>query len=66
MNTQLTLDNMNRVLIFTLTSAGMLMDGYHYTDILCIGSLIIWLWLPAINKIEIGVLKRVNLLQKRI
>jgi len=46
------LTNANRVLIFALTSGGMLMDGAQFADVLCIVALFVWLWLPLCTRLE--------------
>lgn len=46
------LSNVNRMIIFLLTVAGILMDGFQYADILCAIALIVWLWLPLCTRIE--------------
>ncbi len=37
------LGNMNRLFIFSLTVAGLLMDGFQNADVLCTIALVIWL-----------------------
>lgn len=51
---------MNRVLIFALTVAGLLMDGYQAADILCTSALVVWLWQPLFVKFEAKALKYIN------
>ena len=46
------LSNMNRVFIFALTVAGLLMDGYQSADLLCTFALVVWLWLPQFIRLE--------------
>ena len=46
------LSNMNRLIIFSLTVAGLLMDGFQSSDIPCIIALVVWLWLPTCTRIE--------------
>lgn len=46
------LSNMNRLIIFSLTVAGLLMDGFQSPDIPCIIALVVWLWLPTCTRIE--------------
>ena len=46
------LSNVNRLIIFSLTVAGLLMDGFQSSDILCTIALIVWLWLPTCTRIE--------------
>lgn len=57
---QIILVNLNRVLIFILASAGMLMDNYQPSDLFCICSLIVWLWLPAFIQIETKILNNIS------
>jgi len=52
--------NLHRGLIFTLTLAGLLMDGYQHSDLLCTTALIVWLWLPLCIQFEANILKRVG------
>lgn len=54
------LSNMNRVFIFALTVAGLLMDGYQSADILCTFALVVWLWLPQCIKFEAKALKYIS------
>lgn len=54
------LSNMNRVFIFALTVAGLLMDGYQSADILCTFALVVWLWLPHCIKFEAKALKYIS------
>jgi len=46
------LSNMNRLIIFFLTVAGLLMDGFQSSDTLCSIALVVWLWLPLCTRIE--------------
>ena len=46
------LSNVNRMIIFSLTIAGLLMDGFQSSDIPCSIALIVWLWLPTCIRIE--------------
>ncbi len=52
--------NLNRVLIFVLTLAGLLMDGAQLADLPCICALLVWLWLPVFTRMEANILKRVG------
>lgn len=54
------LSNMNRVFIFALTVAGLLMDGYQAADVFCTFALVVWLWLPQCIKYEAKALKYMN------
>lgn len=49
--------NLNRVLIFALTLAGLLMDGFSYADLLCGLALFVWLWLPHCTRVEASLLQ---------
>lgn len=51
------LTNVNRVLIFTLTLAGMVMDGIRFADVLCTVALFLWLWLPMCTRQEVHLLR---------
>ena len=44
--------NINRVLIFTLTTGGLLLDGLQLADLLCTLALFVWLWLPQCTRLE--------------
>jgi len=46
------LSNVNRMIIFSLTVAGLLMDGFQSSDVPCTIALIVWLWLPTCTRIE--------------
>ena len=46
------LSNMNRMIIFSLTMAGLLMDGFQPGDIPYTLALIVWLWMPLCTRIE--------------
>ena len=52
--------NLNRVLIFVLTLAGLLMDGAQLADLPCTCALLVWLWLPVFTRVEANILKRVG------
>lgn len=52
--------NLNRVLIFVLTLAGLLMDGCQLSDLPCTFALLVWLWLPLFTRVEANILKRVG------
>lgn len=54
------LGNMNRVIIFALTVAGLLMDGYQAADLLCTFALVVWLWLPQCISFEAKALKFIS------
>ena len=54
------LSNMNRMIIFSLTVAGLLMDGFHPSDIPCTIALIVWLWLPLCTRIEAKAINFIN------
>ena len=58
------LGNMNRLFIFSLTVAGLLMDGFQNADVLCTIALIIWLWLPLCIKIEAKAIRYLNAIQQ--
>ena len=49
--------NLNRAAIFTLTSAGLLMDGYQSSDLPCTAALFLWLWLPLCTRLECHLLQ---------
>jgi hypothetical protein len=44
--------NLNRVLIFALTLAGLLMDGLQLSNLFCAIGLLMWLWLPLCTHLE--------------
>ena len=50
--------NLNRVLIFTLTLTGLLMDGLQSADLPCTLALLVWLWLPLCTRLEANLLGR--------
>lgn len=52
--------NLNRVLIFVLTLAGLLMDGLQLADLLCTVALLVWLWLPLFTRAEAKILKLID------
>lgn len=52
--------NLNRLFIFLLSLAGLLMDGYHGADLPCGIALVVWLWLPFCARMEAKVLNRVS------
>ena len=56
------LSNVNRLIIFILTVAGLLMDGFQNADIFCTIALIVWLWLPLCTRIEV---KAINYISAR-
>ena len=58
------LGNMNRLFIFSLTVAGLLMDGFQNADVLCTIALIIWLWLPLCIKMEAKAIRYINAIQQ--
>ena len=49
--------NLNRVLIFALTLAGLLMDGLQLSDLFCATGLLMWLWLPLCTHLEVRLLQ---------
>ncbi|MEA3242703.1 MAG: hypothetical protein U9Q19_04585 [Pseudomonadota bacterium] len=49
--------NFNRVLIFTLTFAGLLMDGYQLSDLPFTLALLVWLWLAVFTQMEANILR---------
>ena len=55
---------MNRLFIFSLTVAGLLMDGFQNSDIPCTIAMIIWLWLPLFIKIEAKAISFINEIQQ--
>lgn len=62
---QSSLRNMNRVFIFILTVAGLLMDGYQTADVLCSFALVNWLWLPQCIKFEAKALRYISSLDEK-
>ena len=54
------LSNVNRMIIFSLTVAGLLMDGFQSSDIPCTIALIVWLWLPTCTRIEAKAINFIN------
>jgi hypothetical protein len=51
------LTSANRVLIFTLTLGGMLMDDIRLADLPCSVALFMWLWLPLCIRLEARLLR---------
>jgi len=49
--------NFNRVLIFVLTLAGLLMDGYQSADLPFTLALLVWLWLAVFTQMEANILR---------
>jgi len=49
--------NFNRVLIFALTFAGLLMDGYQSADLPFTLALLVWLWLAVFTQMEANILR---------
>lgn len=52
--------NLNRVLIFALSVAGLLMDGFQSADLPVTLALFVWLWLPLCTRLEAHLLARVS------
>lgn len=52
--------NFNRVLIFALTFAGLLMDGYQSADLPFTLALLVWLWLAVCTQMEARILSRLR------
>jgi hypothetical protein len=52
--------NINRVLIFTLTTGGLLLDGLQLADLLCTLALFVWLWLPQCTRLEAHLLQWID------
>jgi hypothetical protein len=50
--------NFNRVLIFALSLAGLLMDGYQGSDLPFTLALLVWLWLAVFTQMEAKILHR--------
>lgn len=46
------LNNLNRLIIIGLTMVGLATDDYQFTDIIFGISVVLWLYLPELNKIE--------------
>ncbi len=46
------LHNTNRIIIATLTTIGLLMDGYQLSDAIFELSVVIWIWLPECDQLE--------------
>ncbi|MCP4406816.1 MAG: hypothetical protein GY807_03485 [Gammaproteobacteria bacterium] len=51
---------MNRLFIFTLSLAGLLMDGYQRADLPLAVALVVWLWLPLCARMETRIINRVS------
>jgi len=47
------LTNINRLLILTLTMIGLAMDGVQAADPFFIAASCLWLWMPALIRVEI-------------
>jgi hypothetical protein len=60
------LDNFNRVLIFSLTLGGLLLDGFRMADLLCMLAVFLWLWMPQCTRLEAQLLRSVNKAQRSI
>lgn len=54
------LGNLNRILIFFLSLAGLLMDSFQSADLPCAMAIVFWLWLPFCARMEAKVLNRVS------
>ena len=50
--------NFNRVLIFALTTTGLLIDDYQHSDLPVTLALGIWLWLAVCTRMEAKILNR--------
>jgi hypothetical protein len=50
--------NLNRILIFSLTVSGLMMDGLQFADLLCTLALFLWLWLPLCTRLEAHFLRK--------
>jgi hypothetical protein len=48
------------MIIFLLTVAGLLMDGFQSSDVPCTIALIVWLWLPTCTHIEAKAIDYIN------
>lgn len=46
------INNINRTVIASAGIVGALMDGFHGGDVLCIFSMVFWLWQSECNAIE--------------
>ena len=55
------LHNTNRVIIAGLTMIGLLMDGFHSSDIIFGASVAIWIWLPECVKLEAMTLDKLSI-----
>ncbi len=52
--------NLNRLFIFTLSLAGLLMDGWQSADLPFGVALVVWLWLPLCARMEARIINRVS------
>ena len=50
----------NRLLIFSLTLGGLVMDGFQIADLLCMLAVFLWLWMPQCTRIEVRLLRWIN------
>ncbi len=48
--------NANRYVIAALSILGFALDGFHFTDVIFVIALMIWIWLPECNTWEARVL----------
>ena len=46
------INNFNRTVIAAAGIAGVLMDGFHGGDVMCIFSMLVWLWQSECSAIE--------------
>lgn len=53
------LANLNRVLVFTLTLGGLLLDGSRIADVLYMLAVCLWLWMPQCTRLEAQLLQRI-------
>ena len=52
--------NLNRVLIAGLSIAAMLADGGQFGDLMLTAALVLWLWLPECDALELVLIKRLQ------
>ncbi len=54
------LTNINRLMIFSLTVVGLVMDGPHAADLFFSAASCIWLWMPVCMRMEVQFLRQAD------
>ncbi len=60
------LTNINRLMIFSLTVVGLVMDGPHAADLFFSAASCIWLWMPVCMRMQVQLFRQTDVAEVNV